>query len=307
MITRTAGPRIVAVDLARGVAIVAMIAYHVAWDLHAFGWSPLDPGQSPPWHWFGQLIASTFLFLSGLSLLLAHRRGVGPAQAFRRIAVIASAAAAVTLVTAVVSPGQTIIFGILHCIALGDLLALPLVLAPAWAALACAAISFAVPVIWPDVAGPNLWWLGLSRQIPDTLDVRPLLPWAGVIFLGVAIGQANLPLLRVQPTPGKLLNAIAATGRHTLLIYLAHQPLLFAAFQGAAYLAPKSQPSPLAMEGFADQCVNACVAKDTDPERCAAMCRCVQRMVARDPDGIMSKSGLAVYAMACRDGQRESR
>ena len=51
------------IDIARGVALIAMAIYHFSWDLEFFGY--LDPGTagSGPLKWFARSIASSFLIL----------------------------------------------------------------------------------------------------------------------------------------------------------------------------------------------------------------------------------------------------
>ncbi|TKB32225.1 MAG: DUF1624 domain-containing protein, partial [Mesorhizobium sp.] len=63
--------RIVAIDVARGVALLAMASYHFTWDLEFFGYA--DPGLTAFgwWKFYARCIASTFLFLVGVSLFLA--------------------------------------------------------------------------------------------------------------------------------------------------------------------------------------------------------------------------------------------
>jgi hypothetical protein len=68
--------RIGALDTLRGIALIAMASYHFTWDLEMFGY--LDPGTATQgwWRLYARAIASSFLFLAGFSLYLAHRRGV---------------------------------------------------------------------------------------------------------------------------------------------------------------------------------------------------------------------------------------
>jgi uncharacterized membrane protein len=167
--------------------------------------------------------------------------------------------------------------------------------------LGLALLAFVIPLAAPEGGVPSLWWVGLSRRIPDTLDVRPLFPWTGLILLGVAFGQAGG--LTLLPRPGRLHGrpgrAIAAAGRHTLPIYLFHQPVLFAAFSGLAHLWAGSLASPPMRPGFLTECQTACVAKDTDPERCASMCHCVQEDLAAAPASKGRPEELKLFAMSC--------
>ena len=128
--------RVDAVDCARGLALIGMGVYHLSWDLADFRLiSPLLP-FTPPMRLLSHGVASVFLALVGVSLALAHRNGLNIPAFWRRLAIVAGAAALVTAASLVFAPGEGIFFGILHCIAVASLLAAPLVAAPAWASLA---------------------------------------------------------------------------------------------------------------------------------------------------------------------------
>ena len=78
-------------------------------------------------------------------------------------------------------------------------------------------------------------WLGLaSEQVPSN-DYNPLLPWLAMVLLGIAVARMipckNWP--QWQPRD-PVTRALALAGRHSLLFYLAHQPVLLAALWLAA-------------------------------------------------------------------------
>jgi uncharacterized membrane protein len=82
------------------------------------------------------------------------------------------------------------------------------------------------------VAFPWLIWLGLPQSGVRMVDYYPLLPWAGVALLGVAIGNTLYPAsTRRFALPDRSawlpLRALRWLGRHALPIYLVHQPVLF--------------------------------------------------------------------------------
>ena len=68
---------------------------------------------------------------------------------------------------------------------------------------------------------------------PATQDYVPLFPWAGVVLVGIAGGawlvshelRPLRPLSRVTPA------WLAWAGRHSLLIYMVHQPLMLGALR----------------------------------------------------------------------------
>ncbi|MBV9246242.1 MAG: DUF1624 domain-containing protein, partial [Methylobacteriaceae bacterium] len=109
------GRRIALVDALRGAALIGMIGYHLSWDLGYFRFIDGAIPLSPPFKAYANVVASTFLVLVGISLVLAREAGSGPSQALRRLSIIALAAAAVSLVTWYVFPENFIFFGILHC------------------------------------------------------------------------------------------------------------------------------------------------------------------------------------------------
>ena len=75
---------------------------------------------------------------------------------------------------------------------------------------------------------PWLHWVGMMKHKPATEDYVPLFPWLGVVLVGVAVGHWLLAREAVavaalgRATPAWL----AWLGRHSLLVYLLHQPLL---------------------------------------------------------------------------------
>ena len=192
------------IDATRGLALLAMAAYHFTWDLVAFRW--VDPALilSRPFHLLGHAIASTFLLLSGASLVLARKtRGHAlwrDPRYWRRWAQIAAGAGAITLVSFQMFPQAPIFFGILHCIALSSLIALPFVEAPMALTLGAAALALAAPSLFASTAfdAKALWWTGLETVTPASNDFRPLLPWLGFVLLGVAAANFSLPAGRNQ-------------------------------------------------------------------------------------------------------------
>ena len=204
--------RLPLLDAARGLAVVAMVTYHFFWDLSVFGFIETDVGQT--WRGAAMAIAASFLAISGAAFTRAGR--LKP----RRLVIISSAAALVSLGSWWFDPGSFIFFGILHCIALSCLLALPFLRAPGWllvlaAATVLAAGTWAHPVFdaWPWL------WLGLSTQLPLTNDYIPIIPWFGFVLLGMWAG-------RWQAWPAWGPPPLVWLGRWSLPIYLVHQPVL---------------------------------------------------------------------------------
>ncbi len=269
--------RLPLIDAARGVAIVAMAIYHFSWDLRFFGFTGVDVTQETGWVIFARLIAGTFLFLVGVSLVLSTRGGLNRRRFLRRLGILAAAAAAITAVTYVTMPDAFIFFGILHCIAVSSVLGLAFVRAPVGvvvgaAVLVCLAPSF---LAGPAFDHPALQWIGLSTTMPRSNDFVPLFPWFGAVLAGIAAARLA-PLLPVAVPSwrgGPLGRALVWAGRHSLPIYLIHQPVLFGAVYAAAQVSP---PDLLAFEDqYLESCSRSCVESDVEAAQCRRTCLCI--------------------------------
>lgn len=226
-------PRLWEIDALRGAAILAMFAYHFAWNWASVHGNDLGSGS----RYFSGPIALTFIALLGLSISLDNERvrAAGRSVARRtawRFALIGGAAALVTIATRLALPEAFVYFGILHLLALCVLLvALTAPLGPAVNALLGLAI---LALGWSGLlAGPApqtaLSVLGWWAPQP-TIDWYPLVPWAGFAFLGFAAGRTLYPGGRRRyslPDWSRQTSPVQALGRHALPVYLAHQLLLF--------------------------------------------------------------------------------
>lgn len=221
------------VDVARTAALGAMVVYHFTYDLEAFGLIAPGTALSGGWFWLSRGTAFSFLFLAGVSLWLAHGRGVVWRGLARRMAMLGGAAGLISVATWVAMPDRYVFFGILHSILFGSLagllvLRLPVVvLAGAAAAVFWAAGSVALPLF--DL--PALQWVGLGTAWPLTVDYVPVFPWFGAVLAGIAVAKAAegaglWERWRAGAPPGPVARALAWPGRHSLLIYLLHQPVL---------------------------------------------------------------------------------
>jgi len=272
--------RIAAIDAARGVALAGMVVYHLIWDFAHFGLVAPTLPFAPATRALSHVVAGAFLALVGVSLALAHPHGLRRAAFLRRLAAIAGAAALVTAASYAIDADEPILFGILHCIAASSLIAALFVAAPAWAALAVGAAAIAAPFVYssPAFNPPALVWLGLGTLPPYTLDWRPLLPWAGVVLIGLGLAQAAAARLagwrwtawRPMRWPGR---ATAFAGRHSLVLYLVHQPILFGLLWSV--VTATGLEDRQAREAYLAACPSACVARGGDAAICAKACACV--------------------------------
>lgn len=226
------GNRLIPLDLARTLALVCMVIFHFTFDLALFGF--IDPGtmSQPFWYYFARMIAGSFLFLSGVSLWLAHGQGIRWPAFWSRFAKLAAAAALVTLASIWLVPGGPIWFGILHAIAAASLLGLIALRLPWPVTLAVAAVIFAAAWGPRFPAFDPIWlvWTGLAESRPMMGDYVPLVPWAAPALAGIAVAKALRIDLWPGRAPSRAVHRLTFPGRHSLIIYLIHQPILIGLF-----------------------------------------------------------------------------
>lgn len=225
--------RILWLDMARAIALLGMVIFHFTFDLAMFGFIAPQTPVTGFWAVFARTVAGSFLALAGFSLVLAHGRGIVWPSFWRRFGILVGAAALVSIATWFVMPQQFIFFGILHSIALSSLLGLAALRLPWWGVLGAAAAILALPQFWRHEVfdTPVLWWVGLAPTFPPSMDYEPVFPWFGAFLLGMAGAKWLLkrgPIVQGQPTPA--MARMAWAGRHSLVIYLVHQPILIGLF-----------------------------------------------------------------------------
>ncbi len=235
--------RIALLDEVRGLCVVLMVVYH---GLFTLGWysgiaicrdlfrffTPAEP-----------FFAGVFIFLCGLCCTLSRSN-------LKRGLLLAIVAVGVSVVMAVGFPENAIWFGVLHllatCILLYALLHRIIARLPGWlGAIVCAVFFFLcwhLPVqyeigffgirgVW-EIPVPGhitqqawLYPLGLGRIAGTQGDYFPLLPWIfcffGGSFLGRYVRQLPHALKRSHLPP------LAFVGRHALIFYVVHQPLIY--------------------------------------------------------------------------------
>ena len=220
--------RIELMDAMRGLALCLMVVHHFLYDLCAFCGAPWWLFTNPvfdPLHYF---FAGLFILLSGVSSNFSRsnvKRGL------KALAV----SLGITVVTYFM--GMPIVFGVLHL--LGTCMLLYGLTQKFWETLNSKA-PWVTPVLsvvgvlataklvngYPTTT-PHLWMFGLTTPDFVSSDYVPLLPWMFVFLLGAWAGG----YIRAGRFPRWFYEAkaprLAAVGRRSLLIYVAHQPLLY--------------------------------------------------------------------------------
>jgi len=226
------------VDAARGVAIIMMVVYHSTYDLDTLGGYDIQ-STSGYWALFADVTAGLFLLLVGVSLAISRARtNLAGWRLFGKYLArglkILTYGIVLTLVFLVLGMG-VVAFGILHLIGVSIILAYPF-LRLRFTNLVLGILIFAAGqyILAQDLYSQS-FWLSPFGVVPEGVmmpDYRPLLPWFGVVLIGlffgnVVYGDGRRPAVTEDkaPLPARPLLPL---GRNSLSIYLIHQPVIVA-------------------------------------------------------------------------------
>jgi uncharacterized membrane protein len=237
------------IDSARGIAILMMIVFHTVFDLSFFAISPVDVATGF-WRYFAYATASLFLLIVGVSLIVSHARAAAKLSGFSltkkfflRGAGIFGLGLVVTLATWLYLHEGYVVFGILH------LIGISVILSPLFFRFKKMNILFGlvcIPAGWiiSGMSGPSLLLpLGIIPAGFTSVDYTPLFPWFGMVLIGMGIGEylyaGGMRQFSIRQLPDFFIRPLTFLGRHSLVIYLIHQPviiLLLAAVTGTKVL-----------------------------------------------------------------------
>ena len=238
-------------DALRGVAIVMMMFMHFSYDIrYEFGFDTFAYLRSA-WFWsfVHPIIIVLFVGLSGICCTFSRNN-------FKRggkLLLVALAFTAVTsFITFKIGINCLILFNVLHMLSVSTLVYALIALIEKYTKIKANQLTFILILfgLWVCMTNNNLdmyayesdnmllYPLGIMVQgQPDVADYMPLIPWMGVFLIGAAAGRV---LYKEKKTlfggAGKTVRAITRPlefmGRHSLIIYLVHQPVIY----GVLYL-----------------------------------------------------------------------
>ena len=224
---KQAAARFEILDLWRSLCVGVMLVYHLLYDLCLFGHLDAELMDTRPMLIVRFVFAGSFILISGVCVRFSR-------NPVRRGFIVFCAGALVTAATALA--GYPVLFGALHllgvCMILYGLLGerIGRYRGPGFAAI-CAALFAGTALLTVNVTVPVrfLFPLGLTWPGFYSADYFPLLPWGFLFLTGTGLGgllcTRNAPFLRKRYPA-----ALTFPGRHSLIIYLLHQPVYWLTF-----------------------------------------------------------------------------
>jgi len=250
------GERYWEIDAMRGAAILGMLVFHFLAALVTFG---LIQETETFLKYYNTYIFGTgvFVILAGIAMVLRHERMRVKGKTNRdyykalvgRALLLFVIAMMITLVTWIFGILATSVFGMnsmenqpfikfgfLHMLAISMLIAIPLLRFQKWN-LVFGLILLAIGIfLIPNFTSPE-WLFPLGIHSPEflstTQDYFPLLPWAGILLIGVGLGNVFYPNgirgFKLNYKPKKVIQFLSKIGNGTvtLIIYLVHMPVIY--------------------------------------------------------------------------------
>ena len=217
--------RIWELDFFRGVCIAGVVIVHVIFDLRFFAGMTIETPLFFDWiqHYGGLL----FVILSGICVTLGH-------HSVRRGLIVFGCGMAITAVTYLVTDTANMVwFGILHLLGI-CMLIYPLIRKLPNAVLLPAGFLIIVLGYWFETLTVSVKWLfplGLLDPSFGSGDFFPLFPCLGFFMIGIFLGrtvyQKQESLFPKVNTSNPFIRAFSFLGRHSLWVYLIHQPVVY--------------------------------------------------------------------------------
>ena len=229
------------IDTLRGFSLISMIIYHLAWDcvyIYGLDWAFYHSNGAYIWQ---QSICWTFIFLSGFCWHFGRNK-------LKNGVLVFGSGALVTAVTLIFMPKQAIIFGVLTLIGSSILLLIPLhKLLQKVSPYIGAVTSFGLFLLFrnvndgflgfesfnlitlPEILYKNYLttFLGFPFESFYSTDYFSLIPWFFLFVTGYFMHYIIMNCNFKNVLTYKVIPPLSFVGRHTLIIYLLHQPIIY--------------------------------------------------------------------------------
>lgn len=217
--SKVSANRYALLDELRGLDLISMMSYHGLWDVVFLFGVQLPWYTGMPGHLWQQSICWVFILLSGFCLPMGH-------HPYKRGALVFGAGALVTAVTVLFMPEDVVLFGVLTL--LGSAMGITALLEKALRKIPPAVGAVVSVALFGLTYHAQLGYLGFG-------DGWVLLPWLFLFWVGFFLHHL-VGRERMEPLRRSICPALGWLGRHSLVVYLLHQPVLYGVLNSVFYL-----------------------------------------------------------------------
>lgn len=234
------GKRIGIIDEVRGIAYIAMIIYHIYFDVVFIYGHDIPDAADAVMRFLQPFIAGTFIVVAGISSNFSSNN-------FKRGVIYFFFAMILTFVTSIFLPSETILFGVLHFMGIAAMIYgfagpftenIPPIVGIFLFSLLYA-VTLNIPrgymgfdgifsVHLPDALYKHYWLFPLGFPSADfsSGDYFPLIPNLFLFFAGASLGAYFKSGRASKGMAMTRFGGLAFIGRHGLWIYMLHQPVI---------------------------------------------------------------------------------
>ena len=226
------------IDFLRGIAVILMIFFHFLYDLNYFGIIALRLYKGY-FLIYVYLVGIIFFTLVGISLTLSYSKVKDKltnnelkTKFVSRGLRIFGLGILISLISYIFLKEGYILFGVLHCIGLSIILSYPFI-KYRYFNLLLGLLLFVAGLVLKNLSFNFYWlfWIGFIPENFYTIDYYPILPWLGVILIGIFFGnmlyfQNKRKFDLVDLSNFKIVSLFTYLGKHSLIVYFIHQPIL---------------------------------------------------------------------------------
>ncbi|MDO8554463.1 MAG: heparan-alpha-glucosaminide N-acetyltransferase [Candidatus Micrarchaeota archaeon] len=225
------GNRIWELDALRGLAIVMMVVFHFLFDLNLLEIIKIAMYEGFLLI-FQRTTASLFLLVVGMVLSVAYANGkIEFSYYLKRGLSLLGIALLITAVTWIYSHESFIIFGVIHLIAFSVIISYVFLRKYYLNLFAGITIILIGLAISGTTSSTNLLlWLGIPPSNFYTFDYFPVFPWFGMVLIGIFLGKFIYveKKMSFEKIKNPMIELLSYLGKRSIIIYLAHQPVLLA-------------------------------------------------------------------------------
>lgn len=231
------------IDEVRGITLISMMIYHMVWDMvYIYAWDFAWFQSSGAYVW-QQSICWTFILISGFCWSMGKKK-------WKRGLTVFGAGILISVVTMLFMPQDRIVFGVLTLLGSCMLFLIPLEQGlnrvPCWLGLGTSMILF---LLFRNVNEgylgfeklqiqklPETWYqnmatayLGFPSKSFFSTDYFSVIPWIFLFLTGYFVYRllAEKEKLQILCKFHFNIPILETVGRHSLMIYLWHQPVIY--------------------------------------------------------------------------------